>query len=823
MARAEWCGGYEATRIWADKCLISNGSLFSPDPNREVWSPENLDALKERFDEAKQEKGKTFVEQLLDQIKGASPDQIQLAAEAFFMQQLGEGDIGGEKKTENIAAVLAASPETDPISAELEPAVSERGVSTYGAQKSNRSAFVSLVIQVAIDLKENDQAEVERILQSPMDFLKLVRAAQTSNDGMQANALLHLLFPDDFEYMISSRQQDQLVKAFSSMPGLTQFGDSKEAKIHAIRLASDQTLGREMELYERPMFPIWSNGSTARWNETVEWGERFFEDSKFDEHERDYKLSLGSKLEEARTALKNGSDEWIQKLVSAFRSSENNLVHHIQGLKFTDWCEANPEAAASLLGELWEGENLWEELEPFLNSVPPEASSGPGMKLSLATFLLLASAPEHFPYYKRTLHTKFRELVGVGNVDSAPVEDDEPENPPVEVITSEKSEERGVEIELYEDWTLLLEELRLRLLAQGCELRDLLDAQGIVYCLLEGEVPTGWTPEQVKSFGYFREPSQSEVPDALEEPPVETKPAKLPKASSELASKTFLPQNWLQAEILDLLEDKRQVIFYGPPGTGKTFVAQTIGDLVKEAGGEARLVQFHPSYTYEDFFEGYRPTGATNESIQFQLVPGPLREMADEARSNPSRPFLLIVDEINRGNVAKVFGELFFLLEYRNQEIELQYSQDGQQFSIPDNLFIIGTMNTADRSIALVDTAMRRRFYFVGFDPQDEPVKSVLLNWLERNDLETQPALLLNALNEKIDDRDFSIGPSYLMTGDGTDPDLDRAWKHSIKPLLEEHFYGSGRDVESEFGFNALGASLAAEADSEPLADAPAD
>ena len=174
---------------------------------------------------------------------------------------------------------------------------------------------------------------------------------------------------------------------------------------------------------------------------------------------------------------------------------------------------------------------------------------------------------------------------------------------------------------------------------------------------------------------------------------------------------------------------------------------------------------------------------------------------------------MLIVDEINRGNVAKVFGELYFLLEYRDEEIQLQYSP-RERFSLPDNLFLIGTMNTADRSIALVDSALRRRFYFVELSPTSSPVDGVLRGWLDEHGLDPEPADLLDALNAAIGDHDFAIGPSYFMTKDGSAPDLDRVWRRAIKPLLEEHFFGSGRDVEAEFGVNALRKNLAEAADS---------
>ena len=187
-------------------------------------------------------------------------------------------------------------------------------------------------------------------------------------------------------------------------------------------------------------------------------------------------------------------------------------------------------------------------------------------------------------------------------------------------------------------------------------------------------------------------------------------------------------------------------------------------------------MQFHPSYAYEDFFEGFRPVSADGGSVGFTLTAGPLRKVASEARANPGEPYVLIVDEINRANLAKVFGELYFLLEYRGPSIALQYSP-GEAFTLPPNVFFIGTMNTADRSIALVDAAIRRRFAFVELHPDDPPVRDVLAKWLAASHKDRdERAGLLRALNKAIDeeDRDFKIGPSYLMRPRGREPLL--AW-----------------------------------------------
>ena len=164
-------------------------------------------------------------------------------------------------------------------------------------------------------------------------------------------------------------------------------------------------------------------------------------------------------------------------------------------------------------------------------------------------------------------------------------------------------------------------------------------------------------------------------------------------------------------KIRKLLDDKRQVIFQGPPGTGKTYVARKLAERLAGSADRVRLVQFHPSYAYEDFVQGFRPELQGGQP-GFALKDGPLLDAAKAAREEPDAKHFLVIDEINRGNLAKVFGELYFLLEYRDEQMRLQYADAGERFALPDNLYLIGTMNTADRSIALVDLALRRRFYF---------------------------------------------------------------------------------------------------------------
>ena len=298
----------------------------------------------------------------------------------------------------------------------------------------------------------------------------------------------------------------------------------------------------------------------------------------------------------------------------------------------------------------------------------------------------------------------------------------------------------------------------------------------------------------------------------------------IPPIPEDLAAQAHLPAEWLQRAI-DLLNEKQQLIFYGPPGTGKTFIAQMVAEHVRSSSGRADLVQFHPAYSYEDFFEGYRPVRGASGGLEFELRHGPLRRLVDKALDDPTVPHLLVVDEINRGNIAKIFGELYFLLEYRNRPIHLQYSED--EFKLPDNLFLIGTMNTADRSIALIDSALRRRFYFFPFLPHLPPIEDVLGSWLDEQGFDSEAAELLKALNaalqETLPSEEFAIGPSYLMPKAGP-PNIEQVWTYAIMPLLEERFFGvrSPAELAQAYGHQALRDRLAADARAE-LASAEPD
>jgi MoxR-like ATPase len=259
---------------------------------------------------------------------------------------------------------------------------------------------------------------------------------------------------------------------------------------------------------------------------------------------------------------------------------------------------------------------------------------------------------------------------------------------------------------------------------------------------------------------------------------------------------TFLDEDWLH-RARALLGLKKQLILQGVPGTGKTHVARCLARLLTAGRDEAvRLVQFHPAYSYEEFVEGIKVRSVEangRHEVTYPVEEGLLCAFAAEAARSPAEPFVLIIDEINRGNLPRVFGELLYLLEYRGQSVELPYSR--RDFRLPDNLYLLATMNAADRSVALVDQALRRRFSFL----EMPPAAAVLAAWLAAHPPAAGPefAASVVALFERLNARlradlgpACQVGHSYFMV-----PELDEArlrvvWQHHVRPLLEEYFTG---------------------------------
>jgi 5-methylcytosine-specific restriction protein B len=278
-----------------------------------------------------------------------------------------------------------------------------------------------------------------------------------------------------------------------------------------------------------------------------------------------------------------------------------------------------------------------------------------------------------------------------------------------------------------------------------------------------------------------------------------------------VCKETCLPEAFF-ADCERLLGTKKQVILQGAPGTGKTFVAEKLAALWAGDGDRVKVVQFHESFGYEDFVYGIKPRVGADGKTAFCPEPGVFLRFCKTVRDDPEENYVLLIDEINRAKTSRVFGELLYLLEYREQKVELQ---SGTEFSIPDNLYIIGTMNTTDKSIALVDYALRRRFAFVDLVPVKNGKSVVLRKWLNAKGIinAAEVDALFVALNNAIAQKDeaLMVGHSYFMQKQAVDEkhfsdDLLRfLWEYYILPLIAEYEYQLSRsDLEARYDLEAL-------------------
>ena len=738
---------YGAAQAWVERGLRADDSLFTP--GEPVWTPENLAELRRRFLDRPDESGNGFYEKLRGQLAGSPPEVCQLIGEVLFVHFLiiSHGGMRGDRKSEGINQVLGWSSSPTSIPADLVASLSP-GIAHPGQYflSSGRFYQIGFLIEFAEQLKALPAGEQDELLRDPwmfkdfaerLDFRSVSMSGAANRVRAQRYALYHLLFPDTFEGIVSADHKNRIANAFAEY--VEQPTDDVDYKLQQIRPHLEQRYGSNIHLYEPVIRSRWDQSAPSPWDDFVRRAKAYVAGGNLGPDETDYKIVIAGRLAEARTAVLASSNDW-SNLVK--RGIGGNLINGIQQARFRDWIDGFPRDALVALQSIWEENDspFTQRIQDFCKLMPRSAASGVGTRMNVISVLLMGLDPELYPPFLTTRFNHAYALTGYG-----------------------RPEPEANEAALYENALEFLDTFISEASARGLKINHRLDAQGIVWSiLLYSDIP-------------------DEEEDGEGEPEIDL---------AALARSIFLPDNFLE-EINTLLEDKKQVIFQGPPGTGKTYVAQKLAEHIAGSKDRVTLVQFHPSYDYVDFVQGYRPALMDNGQPGFRLQDGPLVRAADQARTNPSVSHFLIVDEINRGNLAKVFGELYFLLEYRNEHINLQYSD--AEFSLPENLYIIGTMNTADRSIALVDLALRRRFYFVEFHPADKGIGSVLRKYLAKN----APGMgwvadVVDTANEQLqkDEQGAAIGPSYFMKENLNEGDVEVRWRHSVMPYIRELLFG---------------------------------
>ena len=689
---------YEAACQWVGAALRNDDSLFTP--GMPVWSRSNLDDFYNRFVLQPDESSDSFEVKFERQLSGAPSETLQLAAEILYVHLLLpiRQATGGSKKRELVNLILSWSESPAPIPEYLAEVLDDGLVHPGSVFNTARYAQLSLIGQFVRNWKQLSGQGQDEALRDPWTFKSTLYDLNVSSAKTQREGLLHLVHPEVFEPIVTEKHKKALVGAFYYLvESQTDDLDRKIAESRS-RLTEDYGHAEGFDFYGGPVEVLWRPGKEPDpWAQFVHWARRLYSWPEFDEVERDYKLRIAGLLGQARDAL--DGENWIESLKTAFKHPYNLTRFNIHN-SFLKWCQAEPEQAQTALAAIWKSDlPARERIRRFAETLPENVLRGRATRLRMASVLMMGVDAGNYPVYQVTALDRAFELTGYG-----------------------RPGDEADEAETYDHALGFFQQMVQEASTRGLNLRDRLDAQAVLWLMVK------WEAERLP----FSEPERNAFRQYLGETVVDPDDScKDVQAMAKLAERLFIDADHLE-KIERLLEDKRQVIFYGPPGTGKTFVAREFAKTVAGNEGAVQLVQFHPSYAYEDFVEGYRPAGLKGGLPSFEVRNGPLRRLADRARESESEAIhVLIIDEINRGNLAKVFGELYFLLEYRDEPITLQYSDE--EFRLPENLWIIGTMNTADRTISLLDAALRRRFHFVPFFPDEPPIEGLLRRWLKKH------------------------------------------------------------------------------------------
>ena len=928
---------YRVADLFRDRCLTGGRSLLWPD--RQAWTPENVDALWDAFMGHPDTGKESFLEKWRKQLADRSPDVHRVAADALALYYLFPAQIGRAAKLAAVEKVIGwklaaeGDPPDFPLLAEaFEQGIGHGGIYYSTGQPQQVAFYLRFARRVLEDRVDPRDAEASRRLADAV-------VGEVKGSASARHVLLHLLFPDRFESISSKAHKDLIVATF---PEEAAGADDVDDALFNIRRALGQELGKpdfdfydDADLYERWNKPKATSGATDKTpnpdpRQSADAAraavEAIYPDPAVrltcltllaDAVERAHAVSpasWGVTLHPNRVRLNVGEAQasvlrvggpylvldrdaldpplrqrvdaemaggpWsgavyasmpyaygahlpsarLEELLPLVREAHLRFVERSAGqvrTRIAFYRSHSPGVLAYLREEL--GRDLPDPVYALDNGTPPSGprwwvekthtrgwdyrNDGPfAVGRALAVPTRAANGADVYRSMREArpgdavLHfTDLEAITGLSRVAGpaeeidtlpgfdwdlprsyvVPLADHRPLDPPLprEVLFGPPHSDRLAQVARSSGASLFYagdDELRPK---GGAYLTpappELVAILREAYRGLSGRdlVPADWD-------------------DVLVDRPVPEPSTLAPPTLDDLAAATHLDRAELE-ELEGLLLDKKQLVLEGPPGSGKTYLADLLArwfvgaPLTGEADERVETVQFHQSYGYEDFVQGIRPVTDEGGQLRYRVVPGIFARLCGLAARNPDRRFVLVVDEINRGNLARIFGELLLLLEYRDKRVRLPYGAGddgaGASLAIPRNLYLIGTMNATDRSLALIDYALRRRFYFYRLLPVAGGRAPVLERWLEKQDLpeEDRRAVLgiflaLNARIERELSADFQVGHSYFMRHDlGTPAGLDRLWRRAVLPLLEEYFHGA-RDRDAALAGFAFDRLLAA-------------